>query len=370
MENTVTNDLSGLKRPGETTAYDQWLADEGIPVIGGYAIEDLNQVPLEPWKRKGGKGAMINLAGHEQSNDAYVCEIPPGGRLNPQKHLYEEAILILGGRGATTVWNEGGPKQTFEWSRWSLFSIPLNAWHQHFNGQGEEPARYFAVTGAPSMISQFHNLDFIFNNSYVFKDRFSGEENYFGGSGVLEDVSSAGKGNRKVWKTNFIPDVTSFKLYEWKEKGAQSYVALDMTGNTLGAHISEIPVASYVKAHRHGPGANVTIVDGQGYTLMWLEGQPKMKVPWRTGSLVVPPGNWFHQHFNTGRTPARQVALRWGTMKHPVGKQWRLGQSVKTGGDMIEYEDEDPEVRQMYETEIVRNGLKIQMPPIRREPAK
>jgi hypothetical protein len=29
------------------------------------------------------------------SNDCYVCEIPPGGKLSPQRQLYDEMIMIL-----------------------------------------------------------------------------------------------------------------------------------------------------------------------------------------------------------------------------------------------------------------------------------
>ena len=55
----------------------------------------------------------------------------------PQRQLFEEMILILDGRGSTTVWNDAGQRITFEWKAGALFAIPLNCWHQHFNGSGQ-----------------------------------------------------------------------------------------------------------------------------------------------------------------------------------------------------------------------------------------
>ena len=57
---------------------------------------------------------------------------------------YEEMIFVLDGRGSTTVWNDAGQRITFEWKAGAIFAIPLNCWHQHFNGSGQEPARYVA----------------------------------------------------------------------------------------------------------------------------------------------------------------------------------------------------------------------------------
>ena len=45
-------------------------------------------------------------------------------------------ILILDGRGSTSVWNDAGKRITFEWKAGAMFAIPLNCWHQHFNGSG------------------------------------------------------------------------------------------------------------------------------------------------------------------------------------------------------------------------------------------
>lgn len=343
----------------EKTFYERWQEREGIPVIGGYYVQDLRTAPLEPWTRKGGRGAFINLEGAELSDDAYLCEIPPGASLKPQRHLFEELIYVLSGRGATTIWNEGGPKQTFEWQEGSLFSPPLNTWHQHFNGQGDKPARYLGVTSAPLMINLMHTPDFILNNSYVFKDRYAGEEGYF---------SAKGKVNAdRLWESNFIPDVASIKLVEWKARGAGgTNIRFELCNNSMAAHISEFPVGTYKKAHRHGAGAHVIIIRGRGYSLMWPEGEPWKKIDWHVGSMFVPPERWFHQHFNVGREPARYLALRWGSGKYRIGKAWGVAESVGAGGDQIEYEDEDPRVRELFEQEQAKAGAEVKMPPVAR----
>ncbi len=339
------------------SSYRKWIESEGIPLIEGFFIEDLKTMALYPWDRKGGLGARICLEGTGETNDSYVCEIPPGKSLKPQKHLFEELVYITSGHGATMVWHEGGPQRTFEWQEGSLFSPPLNSWYQHFNGSGDQPARYFAVTSAPLMINLLHNVDFIFNCDYVFRDRYNDQENYFTGEGSWY----AGR----IWETNFVPDVKNLQLIEWKERGAGgSQVRFEISENTMCAHVSQFPVGTYKKAHFHGPGAHVVILGGQGYSLMYPQGQPIQRYDWKPGSMIVPPANWFHQHFNAGNVPARYLALRWGSRKYygiNGETSSKTDLDVKLGGNQIEYEDEDPNVRQMFEEACAKAGVKSQM---------
>ena len=161
--------------------YGDWQRSEGVPSLRGFYVEDLNALELSPWERKGGKGLFVNLEGTGGYNDTQIVEISPGGKSAPEHHLYEEMVYVLSGRGATTVWYEDSKRQTFEWGKGSLFAIPLNAWYQHFNGSGSEPARYMGVTNAPTIIRTFHTLDFVFDNPWKFGDRFSDENGYFAG---------------------------------------------------------------------------------------------------------------------------------------------------------------------------------------------
>ncbi len=342
---------------GTETFYDKWVKAQGIPVNTGYAVEDLNTIKVEPWARKGGKGAFVIMEGAEGMADSYVCEIPPGGNLKPQRHLFEEMIYILSGSGATTLWWEGKPKQTFEWQAGSLFAPPLNVWHQHFNGSGDKPVRYMAVTCAPLMLNLIHNDDFLFRNEATFTDRYGGESGYF-------DASKGKMHDKRIWECNFVPDIKNIKLYDMKERGAGgTNIMLELSNNTMAAHISEFPVGTYKKAHRHGPAAHVIVLSGEGFSCLWPEGQKRMLIPWHGGSMFVPPNRWFHQHFNIGTTPARYLALKWNSRKYPMGKAYRTEEDIKSGGDQIEYRDQDPEIEKIFETECAKRGAVSKMAP-------
>ena len=329
---------------GGKTTYQKWLEGEGIPVIRDFYIADIRDVAVYPWERKGGLGVYLNLIGTGDVNDAYVCEIAPGKSLKPERLVFEELIYVVRGRGATAIWGTDGRKQTFEWQAGSLFSPPLNTWRQHFNGSGTEAARFLAVTTAPIVINLFHNLDFVFKNSFEFTDRYKGAEDYFSGSGM----SYPGR----IWDTNFVGDVRAIALHDWKERGAGARtVLIELSENILAALVSEFPVGTYKKAHRHGPGNHVIILGGTGYSLMWQENAPVQKYDWQEGTIIVPPENWFHQHFNSGSQPARYLALRWAGSKKFLGmrKFYGVDESTKRGGDQIEYEDEDPTIHAEFE---------------------
>jgi len=358
------------------TGYQLWIEQEGVPIIEGYGVEDVLEVPRRPWARLGGSGAYIQLTGMEGVTGMYVAEIPSGGALNPERHLYEKLVYILNGRGLTEVWHEEGRKQTFEWGEGSLFAPPLNTWHRLVNG-GREPVIILAETTAPLIMDIFRDPNFVLNTDYQFKNRYSGQEGYFN---VGDKRYRIGRSN--IWETNFIPDVMTALLEDASLKvSGGSSISYEMAGNSLVGHISDWPAGRYHKAHYHGAGAVLLTLRSKGYLLMW----PKevgtrpyqagredavVEFQWKPGSLYSPPNGWFHMHLNTGREPARQLALRLGGLKNPLGfhvarnrRMEGVLMSLEEGGTIIEYEKEDPEIRRRYVEALQRQGIECKMPP-------
>ncbi|HZT06948.1 MAG TPA: cupin domain-containing protein [Chloroflexota bacterium] len=335
----------------EPTTYERWVAAQGIPIARGFHIEDLNTLPLAPWEMKGVPGSFVHLEGNAEAHtDGHVLEIPPRGRVTPQKHLYEELVYVLSGRGTTSVWYDGEPRQTFEWQRGSLFTLPINAWHQHFNLSGEEPARYYAVTNAPLIMDLFHNLDFVFQDSFRFTDRFDGSDGSFNGQGEFVAL--------RTWETNFVADVGAFELQAQPRRGGGRNIHFELGHASMMAHTSEFPVGTYKKAHRHGPGANVVIVSGEGYSLYWRDGEPRQRLNWGPGAVFVPPNMVWHQHFNTGSQPARYLALRWNSRRYRLlNVAEGQDEDVRQGGNQIEYEDEDPAILELFREECAKHGV-------------
>jgi mannose-6-phosphate isomerase-like protein (cupin superfamily) len=358
-------DKQAVPLPSEwgRTAYRQFLEREQLPLITGLAVDDLKQIEVAPWPRLDARGSYIQLTGAEDTDAAYVLEIPRSASTAPEQHLFEEVFFVLHGRGSTEVWNRVGGRRTFEWQTGSLFAIPLNVSHRLHNGSGQEPARLLAVTTAPLLMNLLRSDDFIFHCPVDFTDRFKAEDDYFSREGTLYQRPDS---SQKIWETNFVSDLYHLQLHEWTERGGGGkHIKFELANNALVAHVSEFQVGTYKKGHRHGPGSHVVILEGQGYSLMWTDQHKTFdEVPWKPGTMFVPPGAWWHQHFNTGPTPARYLAIRWGSTKWKITRyldHQGIDKNAKDGGNQIEYADQDPRIHRMFVERCQANGATVRM---------
>lgn len=117
----------------------QYPQERGLVVGGNLKTMDL---PFKPWRNN--RGLFFKLGGN-RNIQAHVSEISPRGNTTRHRHTTEAYIYIVRGRGYSIVNYEGEPEQRVDWEEGTLFSPPVWAWHQHFNTNPEEPARYLAV---------------------------------------------------------------------------------------------------------------------------------------------------------------------------------------------------------------------------------
>jgi mannose-6-phosphate isomerase-like protein (cupin superfamily) len=343
--------------------YLEWLKREGIPVTEDFGV-DLLKVPTGRWPRYDVAAAAVHLKGRGDFLCMFVFDIPPSGATASQRHLYEEVFYVLDGRGSTAIETPDGRKHSFEWGPRSLFAIPLNARYRLFNGSGSQPARLVSTANLPAVLNMFHDENFVFDNPWDFEARM-GSSRYFGGEG---DFIPIRPGNH-LWETNFVPDLAAIELQPWGDRGAGgSNIMFILADGTMHAHISEMPVGTYKKAHRHAADFHVMCVTGTGYSLLWYEGQQDwVKVDWKHGTVFAPPDRMFHQHFNTSPVPARYLATAYGSLRYPFTESKRkslfggVSTSVKEGGDQIEYADQSPRVHELFKQEAAKNGVKVRM---------
>ena len=85
--------------------------------------------------------------------DAYMQIVPPGSRSGKHRHLAEECLYVVEGRGYdlhqdcdveitdTYAWTPQPEIKRYEWEAGDVIYIPPCTIHQHFNGDAGQPAR-------------------------------------------------------------------------------------------------------------------------------------------------------------------------------------------------------------------------------------
>ena len=348
------NDPESIRFQRPPQYYFGWQKEQGIPIHDTFYLESLSKAEVAPWELFGGNACFVNLTDSFLVG-SFILEIPPGQSLKKIHHLFEGQVYVVEGNGHTVIEQPGYPSLTVSWQKGSLFSPPVNTHYQHVNRNKDRPARLLVVNNAPLVMSLFHDERFVFNDPYVFDTRFKGEADYF-------ERPAKYLGSR-LSQINYIRDLSKLDLYNWEMRGKGARTTfLSLSDNSLAAHVSSFEVGTYKKAHRHGAGAHVVMLDGEGYSLLWKDGEPRQRVEWRAGTMFAPPEWAWHQHFNTGNEPARYLAVRNNNPEHPLRMGlpgFRNGNKTQFGQSQIEFEQEDPVIYEDYARALAKNGVAI-----------
>ncbi|MGE3644007.1 MAG: hypothetical protein AB7F96_09160 [Beijerinckiaceae bacterium] len=365
----------------QPTPYDAFMESEGIPVFRDIGVDSVFNLPMGDWKRLGGRGTYVQLYGTETKWGCYVVEVPAGGALNPEKHMFEKVMLVAEGRGTTEVWQDGDTKKhVFEWQKGSIFSIPMNARHRIVNATSS-PAVLIAGTTAPNVYNMINNRDAVFDNPFVFRDRFSGADDFFKPKDEIEPDPVRGLAMRR---TNFIPDIVNCDLpLDNRRSVGYRRVEPFMTNNQFYYWIGQHENGRYSKAHAHTSAAVLICLKGKGYTYSWPEHCGPN--PWKDGfgdevrrldygpfgMVTAAPGGarWYHQHFSVSKDDFRLTA--WFGPHNPGRDPGAPGQKhtdytaidLDKGGTAIPYWMEDPYLREEFEATLKKNGVPSRMDP-------
>jgi quercetin dioxygenase-like cupin family protein len=114
------------------------------PIHGLVVPHDLRsmELPERPWRNN--RGQWFDLAGYEILN-AHLAELKPGDSSIRHRHTTEAYLYVVKGHGFSVINYEGEPEQVVEWAEGTLFAPPRWAWHQHFNLDKDDTARYLAI---------------------------------------------------------------------------------------------------------------------------------------------------------------------------------------------------------------------------------
>lgn len=115
-----------------------------------------------PWEMS--RQGLLKHLMNEQMNtrietvDAYMQIIPPGSRSGKHRHLAEECVYVLEGKGydlhqdcdveITDVfdWKINPEVKRYDWEAGDYIYIPPNTVHQHFNADPAKPVRLISST--------------------------------------------------------------------------------------------------------------------------------------------------------------------------------------------------------------------------------
>ena len=278
-------------------------------------IIKLGHHPVRPDNDLGVSTARIG-EGRPHQVDATLVEIPPGGKFLAHRHLAEEIIYVISGQGHTDMWSDASKKvQRYEWETGDLLSPSLNAWHQHFNTSSDEAARYISITTTPIVKNLFRSPEFMSSSDFVFEDRWE-----HGISQQPEYIPEGGFESSTVVRMlvgHKLPDLPDRKLNQ-RRKGAWGITILpegDLAGNTvLEMEVREKDGEEFTDQeahlHRHPWEVIYIVLDGQGYSNMRREGEPRRRVNWQEGDLFIAEANEYHDNRAQQHTRTRYLQVK------------------------------------------------------------
>ena len=151
-----------LKGRNNQKLYQALLDDAGTAPSRNSKRKKIVHPEDMPWElsRQGLLKHLLNEAMNTRMEtvDAYMLIIAPGSRSGKHRHLAEECLYVLEGRGYdlhqdcdveitdTYHWKPQDEVKRYEWEAGDVIYVPPNTIHQHFNADTDKPVRLISAT--------------------------------------------------------------------------------------------------------------------------------------------------------------------------------------------------------------------------------
>ncbi len=355
--------LRHYRRP--PCAYDRFMDGEGVPVLRDAAL-NLGQLAVAPWRRLGAAGALLQVFGTEGRLGQSVVALPPSGASRAERHLCDEIVLVLSGRGTTELRGEDS-RLVFEWQEGSLFAIPRNATHRFINATDHE-ARLLCLNTLPAAMNLLGDADAAFANPLrAVLDDEAGQ--------AFDAIEPDAVQELALCRTALVPDAIGCDLpLDNRLSPAHRQLALGMTGRALEIWLGEHRPGRYGRARLVAPGQVSVCLRGTGYRLLWPERFGPTPPPERVIRVAQSPyvmtaqgaggGRWFEQDFVTSPGPLRHLTVRLAPPPGgPPGGELPdiLTTDFDQGGAVLPYWREAAHIRATHAAEMASLGLPNRM---------
>jgi quercetin dioxygenase-like cupin family protein len=153
--------MSSEKRNRDTSeiAVRDEFNREHTPTTGLVVPYDLRkmELPERPWRNN--RGHYFDLGDYEVLS-AHLSELKPGTPSVRHRHTTEAYLYVVKGHGYSLINYDDEPIEAVEWSEGTLFAPPRWAWHQHFNLDENDTARYLAIQDTGLLRTmRLHNIE-------------------------------------------------------------------------------------------------------------------------------------------------------------------------------------------------------------------
>lgn len=151
-----------IKGDKKANFYQEFLDQSKAFRVGYKKLKNVVKAEEMPWddSLQGRIKHMVNekMNTRECAIDLYQQFLSPGGVSGKHRHMSEEILYVLEGKGydlhwdvsfectETYSWDWAKEPKKFEWEEGDYVYIPPYTTHQHFNANTEMPARFISAT--------------------------------------------------------------------------------------------------------------------------------------------------------------------------------------------------------------------------------